>query len=127
MPLFGKGIDGIGGRRSPQREQLLFAASILTLERAYCATLVDISETGARLRRCGEVEAGDDLWIKVGVIDRLATVARCDGDLCEITFDVPLNEEDLHHLRCEARNTLVLRLTPEERLAARDWIDGLAR
>jgi hypothetical protein len=75
--------------------------------------------------QCVEAAPGDDLWIKVGVVDRLATVVRCEEQQCEIAFDVPLNEEDLHHLRCEARNTLVLRLTPEERLAAQDWINGI--
>lgn len=127
MPLFGKRIDDVDGRRSPHREQLLFAASILTLERSCCATLVGISETGARLRRSVEVAPGDDLWIKVGVVDRLATVAWCDEEQCAIVFDVPLNEEDLHHLRCEAKNTLVLRLTPEERLAGGNCINGHPR
>jgi len=40
---------------------------------------------------------------------------------------VPLDHEDIIHLRCEARNTLVMRLEPDERIAAQEWIDGLAR
>ena len=127
MPLFGKRIDGVDGRRSKLREPGVLAASILTLERSYCATIENVSETGARLRGCGEVAVGDDLWIKVGCLDRLVTVAWSGEDLCGVTFDEALGHEDMIHLRCEARNTLVMRLAPEERAAAQEWINGVAR
>jgi hypothetical protein len=126
MP-FGKRIDGVHGRRFSHREPVFMAASILTLDRSYCATVVDVSATGARLSGCGDVAPGEDLWIKVGCLDRLVTVAWCEGELCGVTFDDQLDHDDLIHLRCEARNTLVMRLAPEERLAAQDWINGLRR
>jgi hypothetical protein len=44
-----------------------------------------------------------------------------------VTFDAPLDHEDLIHLRSEARNMLVMRLAPEEKSAAQDWINGLKR
>jgi len=126
MP-FGKRIDDGDGRHSSQRGPVILAASILTLERSYCATIEYVSESDARLRGCGNVSPGDHLWIKVGCLDRLATVAWCEDDLCGVTFEAPLDHEDLIHLRCEARNTLVMRLEPDERAAAEDWIKGLAR
>lgn len=101
--------------------------SFLTLERSYCATIENVSETGARLAGCPKVAVGDGLWIKVGCLDRLVTVVWNGDELCGVTFDVPLDHEDVIHLRCEARNTLVMRLEPGERAAAQDWIDGLAR
>lgn len=126
MPTFGKRIDGIEGRRRAPRETIVLAASVLTIERSRCATIVNVSTKGAKLRGCGDVEVGDDLWVKVGVIDTLATVAWRKGELCGIAFDEPLGEEDLRHLRSEAKNTLVMRMTPEERAAALDWINGFA-
>jgi len=127
MPLFGKRIDGVEGRRRSEREPVIVAASILTLERSYCATIENVSESGARLRGCRDVSVGDDLWIKVGCLDRLVTIAWVGEELCGVTFDVPLSHEDIIHLRFEARNTLVMRLEPDERAAAQEWIDGLAR
>ena len=127
MPFFGKRIDGIRERRSAQREPLLVPASILTLDRSYCTTIENVSEGGARLGTSGDVKPGDALWIRVGCVDRLVTVAWCQDENCGVTFDTPLSREDLIHLRCEARNTLVMRLEPDERTAAREWIASLAR
>ena len=127
MPMFGKRVDGPEGRRRAPREPVLLAATVLTPERSRSAVLINVSATGARLRGCGNLRPGQDLWVKVGCVDTLATVAWSDGDLCGVTFDFPLNEADLDHLRREARNLLVAPVTPEERLAAQDWISGFAR
>jgi hypothetical protein len=124
ISIFGKRIDGVHGRRAAMREPIVLAAAILTLERSYCATVVDVSATGARLRSCGQVAIGQDLWVKVGIIDTLATVAWEEDGLCGVTFDEPLDAEDLDHLRHEAKNTLVTWLTPEEKIAAVAWLYG---
>jgi hypothetical protein len=123
----GKSTYGGRERRSLRREQIFLPASVLTLERSYCATIENLSEAGVCLRGCPNLQPGDDLWLKVGCVDRLVTVAWSDGDLSGVTFEPPLDHDDLVHLRCEARNTLVMRLDPEERAAAEDWISGQAR
>ena len=97
------------------------------MERSYSATVIDVSATGAQLRACGNVTVGQDLWVKVGIIDSLATVAWEREGLCGVIFETALEEEDLHHLRREARNTLVTWLTPEERVAAAAWLYGAPR
>lgn len=128
MPFFGKRFDGLGAERSPQREAaLLMAASILTLERTCCAEIIEVSAEAARLQGTTCFAPGDDLWIKVGCVDRLVTVTASHGGLCEISFETPLRHEEVIHLRCERRNTLVTWLAPEETLAAQAWIDGLRR
>jgi hypothetical protein len=124
MPIFGKRIDGVYGRRAALREPVALAAVILTLERSYSATVLDVSATGAQLRACGHAAVGQDLWVKVGIIDTLARVAWEEEGLCGVVFDEPLEEEDLDHLRREAKNTLVTWLTPEERVAAAGWLYG---
>ena len=123
----GKPSYGGRERRSLRREQLSLPASVLTLERSYCATIENLSEAGACLRGCASLKAGDDVWLKVGCVDRLVKIAWVEDDLCGVTFDPPLQHDDLIHLRCEARNTLVMRLEPEERVAAEEWINGMAR
>ena len=105
---------------------MLLAASVLTLERSACATLAKVSSTGAHLRGCGDVLLGENLWIKVGVLDTLATVASRHGDLCGILFDVPLSQDDLRHFKAEAKNMLVMRMSAEEKAAAQEWIEGFA-
>jgi hypothetical protein len=127
MPLFGKRVDGVLGRLSELGDAALMPATILTFDRSSCATIVDVSAENARLQGCGQFAPGDNLWLKVGCVDCLATVAWCDDDLFEVIFDAPLSHEDLIHLRCEARNTLVTRLAPEERVAARSWINAMER
>ena len=129
MPLFGKRIDGFEAEQQPAHREaaLLMAASILTLERTCCAEIVEVSAETARLRGSTQFAPGDDLWIKVGCIDRLVTVTASHNGVCEISFETPLTHEEVIHLRCEARNTLVTRLAPEERIAAQAWIDGLRR
>ena len=127
MSNLGKSIYGGRERRSLQREQVALPASVLTLERSYCATIENLSEAGARLRGCAGFDPGDSLWLKVGCVDRLVAVAWSDGELCGVTFEPPLDHDDLIHLRCEARNTLVMRLDPDERIAAEEWINGRER
>lgn len=106
------------------REPVALAAAILTLERSYSAAVIDVSATGAKLSACGDVAVGQDLWVKVGIIDTLATVAWERAGLCGVTFESPLEDEDLDHLRREAKNTLVTWLTPEERIEAASWLYG---
>ena len=68
-----------------------------------------------------------DVWLKVGTVDVLATVAWIADDLCGVTFDRTLDSEEQAHLRHEARHSLVTRLTAEERMAAREWKVGASR
>ncbi len=127
MAFFGKRSDRVYERRLSQRDSCLKAATILTLDRSNRATIISVSSERATLSGCGDVTPGEDLWVKVGCVDRLVTITQADGDLCEVMFEEPLDHDDLIHVRCEARNTLVLRLAPEEKEAAQDWIKGLKR
>ena len=55
------------------------------VEPTFSAIIVNVSATGARLRGCGDVSQGDDLWIKVGVIDALATAVWAEDGQCGVT------------------------------------------
>jgi len=121
MLRFGRRVDAPEGCRKAQREPALLAAALLTLERSHAVEIIEVSAAGARIRGCGPVSLEQDLWLKVGTIDVLATVAWIADDLCGVTFERTLDDEEQAHLRHEARHSLVTRLTPEERLAALDW------
>ena len=99
----------------------------MTLEKSRVASLVDVSTIGAKVHGCGEVEVDSDLWLKVGGIDMLATVVWTADDLCGIAFDQPLSDAQLNQLSPEGEWTMVASLTPEERLAAEDWINDFVR
>lgn len=120
-------MDGPGGRRSAARQPLLLPAAVMSLQRSSTIIVVDVSSTSARLRGESLPQAGQDVLIRVGLVERLATAVWADEGLCGIRFDVPLDEQELDHLQREARYATLSRLTPEERLAAEDWLTGCAR
>jgi hypothetical protein len=120
-------VDGLEGPRKTPREPALLAAALLTLERSHAVEIVEVSAAGARIRGCGPIALEQDLWLKVGTIDVLATVAWIADDLCGVSFDRALDAEEQAHVRHEARHALVTRLSPEERLAALDWKACTAR
>lgn len=114
-------------RIAAEADPILLATAMLTLDRACCPTLVDLCETSAHLLGCTAFSSGDELWIRVGVLDRIATVVHIAEGVCEVRFETPLPQADMRHFRAEARNLLIMRVSPEEKAAALEWIAGMAR
>ena len=127
MTSFGKRIDGVGGRRVAEREPVSLPAWISTISASWTADVVDVSQTGAKLSGHEMPPPGTDLLVRVGPVDVLATVVWQSDDVCGVTFDRSVSEADLAQLRRETRWASLTKLTPEERLAAQDWLTGLAR
>jgi hypothetical protein len=127
MGSFGKRVDGVGGRRSEERQPVLIYGSITTLWSSQSVVLLNVSQTGAKLRGCGALRKGQDVLIRAGLIDALADVVWSCSDLCGITFEEPLSEREVQRLRHEGKLITVTKLTPEERLSAADWVSGFAR
>jgi hypothetical protein len=127
MTDFGKRVDGVGGRRCAVREPVLLEAAITTLRASRRVAMVNVSESGARLRGDELPEAGQDIWLRAGSVDTLATVVWNHHPTCGITFDQAIDESQVEELRRAGRYTSLARLTPEERAAAEDWISGFAR
>ena len=122
---FGK--KGGGGRRFAPRQPIGLAAQMFSIECTAVAILVDVSNTGAKLRGSKLPTKGSEVWIRVGCVDVLSTVIWSRGDECGVTFDTPLRPYEIHHLRTEGSCAMVTKLTPEERLVVQDWTIGLAR
>lgn len=124
---FGKRIDGVGGHRIAPREPVLLPVWISTVSASWTVDVVNVSRTGAKLRGHELPAKGTDLLVRVGPIDVLATVVWHCSDACGVTFDQPVSEADVAQLRRENRWASVTKLSPEERLAAEDWLTGFAR
>ena len=125
MVGFGRRKDGPGGRRSAGRKPAFKAAAILTLGRSQIGYLLDVSATGARLDGGGDLSIGQDILLRVGAVETLAQVVWSGPDQCGIRFDVPLSDEELEPLTRVPQGALFARLSPEEKLGAEDWQNGL--
>lgn len=122
---FGKRIGG--GRRAAQRQRVEISATITGLESSGLAVLMDVSSTGAKLRGASLPAVGKDVLVRVGVVDVLASVAWSRGNQIGVAFDAPLSPYEMFELRAERSCTPFAELTPEQRVAASDWMTGLAR
>lgn len=125
MRTFGKCAGG--GRRSAGRTAIPLAAILTTLRRSWCAALVDLSCTGARLRGAGLPPNGEVLEIKIESVRTFGTVIWSKGDQCGLRFDEPLMPSEVERLRREGTAENLRRLSVDERLALEDWLFGAAR
>ena len=96
MKPFGK--CGGGGRRAAPREAASLLAVYTTVTRSHSALLVDVSDTGARLRTPDLPSAGDELFVTIGEVKAFGCLAwACDGEFV-MAFDEPLEADDLADL-----------------------------
>ena len=123
MSSFGK-CNG-GGRRAAVRQNAPLIAVLSTLTRSHSAVVVDLSQTGVRVRGDDLPAAEDELIIGVEGVRTFGTVSWLRDDECGIAFDEPLPANDvaaLCHLASKGRG-----YSPEARAAFEDWTLGLAR
>lgn len=100
--MFGKRIDGPGGRRRAERELVLLAAAAHSLEDSRSVLIEDVGPTGARLRSPRFRPGGKQLLIRAGATEVLASVVWSRGDECGILFDEPLDKDTLELLKKDA-------------------------
>ena len=70
---------------------------------------------------------GKDVILRCGPIDAFGKVVWAVGTRCGLLFDDPISAKELVALRHVAVATELSGITPEERQATADWINGLAR
>ncbi len=124
---FGKRMDGPGGRRAAARAPAFKATGIMTMDRSQVGYLIDVSATGAKLDGGGGLSIGQSIWLKTGEIDVLAEVVWSEPDACGVHFDKQLSDDQLKQLTQMPQGAMFARLTPEEKLGAADWLNGLIR
>lgn len=123
MSVFGKRSGG--GRRTAQRETAPAVAVFTTVTNSHGAVLVDLSATGARLRSAEVPDVGEELMITVEMIRSFGCVAWVRGDQFGVSFDDPLDPQDVQQLR--GKLSRCAGLAPEMSAAMDDWSTGLAR
>jgi hypothetical protein len=89
--------------------------------------LLDVSATGAQLQTNAPMHVGQEIWLKVPPSDIFGTVMWIKGDHCGIAFDDLLSETEVASLQARGKVVMMPRLTPEEQMAAAEWIAGVAR
>jgi hypothetical protein len=99
----------------------------MTVDRSQVGYLLDVSGTGAKLDGGGDLSVGQSLWLKTGEIDLLAEVVWTGPTSCGVRFDKPLGNAQLMQLTQTPQGAMFARLTPEEKLGATDWMNGLIR
>jgi hypothetical protein len=122
MNAFGKSAGG--GRRTAPREVTPLLAVYTSVTRSHSALLVDVSNTGARLRAPELPEAGEDLLVSLSNIRVFGTVAWVSDCEFAIAFEQTLSDEDLASLR-----QIVARwfgFAPDIMAAIDDWVLGIA-
>jgi hypothetical protein len=114
------------GRRAEPRTRLLLEASAQAISCHTQVTLLEVSKTGARLSGVS-LDPGKEVIIRSGTVDVFATVVWSEDEYCGVQFDEPLSAKDFVTLRALSAAANQSQLSPEERLGAADWLNGLAR
>jgi hypothetical protein len=94
-------------RRRFIREPVMLAGSAMSITRSRSVMISDMSREGAGLGGRDLPTAGDDLVMKAGSVDRMATVVWRAGDRCGVQLDRPLQDENIERMKAEAAWDLV--------------------
>jgi hypothetical protein len=122
MNAFGKSAGG--GRRAAPREVTPLLAVYTTVTKSHSALLVDVSSAGARLRSPDLPHESDDVLVILSSVKAFGTVAWAREGEFAISFDEPLQTDDLDVLKrivASGRG-----FTPHVKAAIDDWILGTA-
>jgi hypothetical protein len=79
----------------------VLAGAAVTLSGSRSIVVDDVCSTGARLQGRGLPADGEQLLVKVGATDTMASVAWSGREECGITFDPPLDATGVQRLRDE--------------------------
>lgn len=119
---------GAIGRRDSPRLHLTVPAKLVSVCETQNCVLVDVSQTGARIRVERPLVAGASGYLRVGPIEVFATALRQNltaegGGLNGMEFDIRLTKAEVLALRAYAEN-YELAERRAFRAQARGWITG---
>ena len=115
------------GRRLEPRAYIILPATLDALGGLQHIGLRDISRGGACLAGDALPAAGKDVILRCGAIDAFGTIVWAVAGHCGLVFDEPISPAELVALRQVAVSAELTGMTHEERQAAADWMNGLAR
>lgn len=123
MAKFGKCAGG--GRRSAARKSAPLTIVYTTVTQSHSAILVDLSDTGVRIRGNELPGMGEEVLVSVEHIRAFGNVVWVRCGQCGIAFDMPLDKGDVEMVRRKVVQSSGF--TPEVKGALDDWTLGLAR
>ena|SRR3982750_1651977 len=103
MPGFGKRRDVAGSRRRAPRQPVVLVASALTPYASRSVIVEEVCSTGAKLRASALPGVGEPILVKVGAAQIAANVVWSNDNACGISFDEPLTQLGVRHLKEEGR------------------------
>jgi hypothetical protein len=124
---FGKRIDRPGGSRRAKREEVLMSAAMMTTMDSLTVDLLDLSNSGARLRGNNLPPPGLEVLVLLGSLEAFGSVVWRIGDQCGVQFDVALSEGAVAAVERERGPSRLRGLGSDAVLASADWENGLAR
>jgi hypothetical protein len=125
--MFGNRVDKPGGHRRAVRDEIMARASLMTTTDSVSVDLLDLSKSGARLRGDPLPAPGQEVMVLLGRLESFGSVVWRDEDQCGVHFDVQLSEHAVATVQAEQGPSSLRDLSGEERLAASEWLNGLAR
>ena len=117
MAGFGKRVDVPGGQRKGGRSPVRLSASLQALNCSRPVTLLDVSQTGAKMAMPEEMYRGQEVWLKIADTQVFGTVRWVRGRNCGIAFDAPLTDRELAQFQNRGRQVAVNGV----RLGAEEW------
>ena len=111
------------GQRTKSRARLNLAARVVTFNGTFACTLVDLSQTGAKIASTESPKAGSMVVIEGLPLELFGTVRWQLGGVFGFEFDVPLPVEKVIDLRHYAEGE---RKRQESAVItyARNWVQG---
>ena len=125
MTSFGK-MNG-GGRRTAPRSAALLPGRLTTTTKSLPVHMLDVSATGARVRGSDLPDVGAELVLAVERAQAFARICWSDGEERGLLFDEPLMPPQIERLKSEAERARLMQLTPDQKLALDDWLQGIVR
>lgn len=97
--IFGKRVDGPTGRRRAKRSSVAIRGEIVTPFDAIEVTLIDMSNTGAKLHGAALPPVGQLVLVRIGPMEASGTVAWSEGELCGVHFASPTTDAEVELAR----------------------------
>lgn len=115
------------GRRALPRASILLSGSLDALDGRKWVELLEVSLTGARVRGRDLPGVGRDVVLTCGQVDAFGRIVWASSDRRGIAFDDPISTTQLIALRDASVSAARSGITPHERQAIADWLNGMAR
>ena len=101
MPGFGRRVDGLSGRRTSRRDQVLLAASAWAIGGSRSVLVADISSAGAKLQGRDLPRTATEVLVTVGTTEFFARVSWSEDNECGLNFEVPLTPDELAQIQAQ--------------------------